>query len=123
MEPAQTFALSSRFSGSYSDGYRVIHLLPNGLLVVTLAPEVAKSTTQIVVDLHIGNGVNVGDTLCNIDGKPMESPVRGSIVDCNDVAGDLLARFAAGPTCSFIVILRPPAKSKFEIPSEFAPLC
>ena len=119
MNEAEVRALKLRFSGSYSDGQLVLHRLPNGLLVVTLAPELAHNVKVISSPPEIGTALGVGETICQVDGKNLVSPVQASVVDRNAEIQDKKAYFAAGITSTFIVILKLPPKTRFEVPESF----
>lgn len=122
MNPTEIRALKQRFSGSYSNGELMFHRLPNGLLVFTLDANLAKNLSSISPMPEIGTVLPPGETFCQINGVDMAMPLHCTVVDANTKVQEELSRFAAGPTATFLIMVKLPAKTKFEAPENFTSL-
>lgn len=122
MNEAELRALRQRFSGSYTNGKLLLHRLPNGLIVVTLDREFASQLTEITNPPEIRTELAPGDQICTVNGEPLSLPFRCIVVDSNSDAAGSIARFKAGPTATFIVLVKLPPKTMFEVPEGFEAL-
>jgi hypothetical protein len=120
MDPVRT-ALKLRFVESLTDGQQLLHRLPNGLVVVTLSPDFARTLSSLSGLPDIRQELRQGDPFCVADGSPLCLPFAGTVVDSNGDAGGSLARFSAGPTASFLVIARPAQGPRPDLPPSFVP--
>ena len=122
MNPTQIRALKQRFSGSYTDGQLLMHRLPNGLLIFTLDTQFASNLTSITPMPEIGTVIPAGDVFCKVNEVELRAPLHCTVVDANPSVQDQLAHFAAGPTTSFLIMVKQPPKTKFEAPENFTTL-
>lgn len=122
MNTAELRALRLRFSGSYTNGKLLLHRLPNGLIAVTLDSSLASRLSQISEPPDLRTELKPGDPICTVNGESISLPFSCIVVDRNsDVMGSI-ERFKAGPTATFIVLVRQPPKTPFEVPNGFTPL-
>ena len=122
MNQAEIRALKLRFTGSYSNGELLIHRLPNGLMVFTLDGELAKNVKSVSPMPEIGTVIPAGEVLCVVNETEIYMPFHSTVVDSNANVGEDIARFAAGPTATFLVMTKLPPKTKFEVPEGFTAL-
>jgi glycine cleavage system H lipoate-binding protein len=120
MDPVRR-ALAQRFRESLKDDRQLLHHLPNGLFVVTLVPEYAATIGDISDLPVIDQKLAQGEQYCVIDGKPLCLPFAGVVVDVNPDPNGSIAKFAVGPTTSFLLIVKPTHKPDFQFPESFVP--
>lgn len=122
MNKADIRALKLRFTGSYSNGQLLMHRLPNGLLVFTLADDLARNVRKITPMPEIGTVIPEGEVLCMVNDIEIRMPIHSTVVDTNPNVEQETHKFAGGPTATFLVMTKQPPKTKFEVPENFTPL-
>jgi hypothetical protein len=122
MDVAKVCALKMRFSDSFTDMRQIVHRLPNGLVVLTFCPDFAQTVHTISGLPETDKRLFRGALYCMVNHTPLELPIDCTVIDANPDPFASLDRMAAGPTGSYLLIVKP-TRFKLRLPQSFVPLC
>ena len=106
-------SMKQRFKKVYKNDQQVVFIFPNGLYLITLNPDFAKSINSIKLLIKDPEEqIKEGDHYIEVDEIQMKSPVSGAVVDSNEDIENCIKKFRDNVLSSYCLLVRPSRKCK-----------